>query len=80
MNRSRLLGAVRMYLIPMVPEVRDFSGHYLLRSPVPDDTTCPNCLADISKAFDIPASENLDRVVRCAYCQVCETFTVWPAA
>lgn len=78
-NRSRLLGAVRTHLVAMAPEARDYSGHYLLHSPLSDDKQCPNCRSDISKAFDIPTSEHLDHTLRCAYCRVCETFTVWPA-
>jgi hypothetical protein len=62
----------------MEPEAWHYNGHYLPHSPMSDDTICPNCRANISKAFDIPASENLDRTLRCAYCRDCETFTVWP--
>lgn len=77
-NRSRLLGAVRTHLVAMAPEAREYNAHYLLYSPVSDDKTCPNCRSQISKAFDIPASDDLDQALRCAYCRVCATFTVWP--
>ena len=38
-NRSRLLGAVRTYLVAMAPEARDYNAHYLLYSPISDDNT-----------------------------------------